>query len=122
MSRFDTIASISRWLSNDTTKSSGWAAGHRAADRVHRQLLHHAIDQRCEHLQLGPPVSIDHVLLQAGRPLLGFIQVVEPSAAVLSSRLGAGRQQWDRRLDLGDRGRNCGALGLLLRQLPVKRS
>ena len=54
-----------------------------ATDRVHGQLLHHAIDRCRQHLQLRSSFRFDHVLGKARRLLFGFGQLVEERATVL---------------------------------------
>jgi hypothetical protein len=92
MSRFDSIASTSRWLSDGTTTNR-------------------AVDRGGQGLQLGALVRLDEILAQPGRLALGFDQFAEQRAAELGRGLRAGFG------DGGDRRRRFLHPALLHRQL-----
>src|SRR5450759_2638960 len=73
---------------NDREQRLRW--GHYAPDRVHGELLHHAIDRCRERLELGSSLGLDHVLSKAGGLLLGLGQLLRSGAAVLRGGLSAG--------------------------------
>src|SRR5450759_1107157 len=64
--------------------------GYHAPDRVHGELLHHAIDRCRERLELGSSLGLDHVLSKTGGLLLCLGQLLKSGAAILRSGLSAG--------------------------------
>ncbi len=70
---------------------------HHAADRMDRELLHHAVDRRRQQLKPGLLLGLDQLLGEADRLLLGLGELVGEGAPVFGLRLAA------RLADRGDR-------------------
>ena len=91
------MASISSRLSLGTTTKQGLRRRDHAADRVHRELLHHAVHRSRQQLQPGLLLGLDQVLGQPVRLLLGLGEVVGDRVPIFRHRLTA------RLADRGDR-------------------
>ena len=63
-----TMASISRWAVARHHHQQGLRRRDHAADRVHRELLHRAVDRRGENLQAGRCCALSRSSLKARRP------------------------------------------------------
>ena len=88
MSRFETMASISSWLSCGTSTSK--ACADHAADGMDGELLHHSIHRCGKRLELGALLGLGHVLDKPGRLCLGLVELVEQGAAEFRDGLRAG--------------------------------
>jgi hypothetical protein len=67
------------------------------SDRVHRQLLHHAVNRCGENLQLRLLFSLDRVLGETRGPLFGFREIIVERAAVLRFQFEPGLSESGRR-------------------------
>ena len=64
--------------------------GYYATHRVHRKLLHHAVNRRSKQLKLGSFLGLYDILREAAGLLLGLCQIVEQGAAVFRLNLCPG--------------------------------
>ena len=75
MSRFDTIASISRLAIGGHHDQQRLRRRDNAPDGVDGQLLHHAVNRRSQGLEFGPLLGLDQVFTEARDLAFGLHQV-----------------------------------------------